>query len=271
VTSSSEPHQVFRRRALSLQHGVAIVITLSSLAGCGAKESDMNQLAEISANIKKQLAFSCAQEQARIPPRDVEADQLYKHARWLRNNNLLKKDPVAYPAIERLIRIAAAYGHDKANIELREMLGKGQAVSSDPVNETIGLVQDLIRRGVPSGYYSMGWYLEHGYGVRANQELAFKYYRKSADLGSPEGQYLVADRLTDLPKHGPDVFAIGMDMCRCAGFQGHVKAANLYAGDLKIDRKFPEAAKFYQMAAQNGSDMAADMLSDSFGQEWQRR
>jgi hypothetical protein len=30
-----------------------------------------------------QLAFTCAHEKDAIPPRDPEADQLFKHARWL--------------------------------------------------------------------------------------------------------------------------------------------------------------------------------------------
>lgn len=71
------------------------------------------------------------------------------------------------------------------------MLDKGQTHSADPMHEAIDLVQDLIKRGIPAGYYDMGWYLQNGYGVRADKELAFKYYRKSADLGNPEGQYLV--------------------------------------------------------------------------------
>lgn len=152
----------------------ACLVSLSLLTGCNSKDNSMNQLPEISANIKKQLGFTCTQEKDRIPPGDPEADQLYVHARWLIKGNILKQDPAAYPPIERLLRIATAYGHDKANIELRDMLEESQAVSEDPVNEIIDLVQDLIKRGIPAGYYDMGWYLEHGYGVRADQELAFK-------------------------------------------------------------------------------------------------
>ena len=82
-------------------------------------------------NVKAKLAFTCTYEKDAIPKRDPEADQLYKYARWLRKNNLLTKDPLVYPKIERLIRIATAYGHDKANLELRQMIGKGTADSVD--------------------------------------------------------------------------------------------------------------------------------------------
>jgi len=234
------------------------------LAGCNAKETGMSELPEISANIKKQLAFTCALEKDHIPPRDPAAEQLYKYARWLRKNNILKQDPTVYPAMERLVRIATAYGHDKANIELRDMLENSQAVSADPVNEVIDLVQDLIKRGIPAGYYGMGWYLEHGYGVKADQELAFKYYRKSADLGSPQGQYLVGDRLTDQRKNGTEIANIGLDMYRCAADQSHAKAANSLGIRFQATNQFAEALKYFQIGASAGKDTSADRLSTAF-------
>lgn len=233
------------------------------MAGC-TKNPAMNQLPDIPSDIKKQLAFSCAHENDRIPPRDAEADQLYKHARWLVKRNALKQDPTAYPVIERLVRIASAYGHDKANIELRSMIKDGQAPSTDPMNEVIDLVQDLIKRGIPSGYYAMGWYLEHGFGVHADEELAFKYYRKSADLGSPEGQYLVGDKLDKRGVYGADVAAIGQAMQRCAGDQGHAKSANEYAMSAQLDGQLAEAAKYYQLSARAGSAQAALALANAF-------
>jgi len=247
----------------------ASLISLALLTGCNAKENSMNQLPEISANIKKQLAFTCTQEKDRIPPREPEADQIYKHARWLVKGNILKQDPAAYPTIERLLRVATAYGHDKANIELRDMLEKSQAISEDPVNEIIDLVQDLIKRGIPAGYYDMGWYLEHGYGVRADQELAFKYYRKSADLGSPQGQYLVGKKLSDERTLGTEIAEIGNAMRRCAGDQGHAKAAYEYGTYLTIatDRRV-EAMKYFQIAAAEGAAVAPSSLSAAFSVQW---
>jgi TPR repeat protein len=204
------------------------------LAG-GNRSDAASPLPHVRSEVKKQVAFACAHETARIPPRDPEADQLYKHARWLVKANVLKQDPAAYPPIERLVRIATARGHDRANIELRGMRDKDQAHSADPVNEAIDLVQDLIKRGIPAGYYDMRWYVEHGYGVDADQELAFKYYRKAADPGNPEGQCLVGNLLNDRSKHGPEIAAIGLAMQRCAADQGHAKAANEYATDVRLD------------------------------------
>ena len=62
------------------------------------------------------------------------------------------------------------------------MLGEGTAHSEDIVKETLDLTDELIKRGIPGGYYDMGLYLERGYGMKQDKELALKYYRKSADL-----------------------------------------------------------------------------------------
>jgi TPR repeat protein len=226
----------------------------------------MNQLSEISSEIEKQLSFSCSHENDRIQPPDAEAEQLYKHARWLVKGNILKQDAGIYPAIERLFRISSAYGHDKANIELRRMIERTQAVSADPTNEVLDLVQDLIKRGFPAGYYDMGWYLERGYGVEADAELAFRYYRKSADMGSPDGQYLVGGKLDKSGIYGERIAAIGQEMQRCAADQGHAKSAQEYAISARQDGKTAEAAKYYQIAVKAGNSSAALVLSNAFSE-----
>ena len=242
----------------------ASLVVLALATGCGDKGTGMDKLPDISSNIKKQLAFTCAHEKDRIPPRDPEADQLYKHARWLVKGNILKQDPAVHPAIERLVRIATAHGHDKANIELRNMLEKSQAISPDPVNEVVDLVQDLIKRGIPAGYYDMGWYLAHGYGVRADQELAFKYYRKSADLGNPQGQYLVGDLLANPSKHGDEINLIGLALWRCAADQHHANAANKLGIRLKSTDQPTDGMKYFQIAAMEGLSVAASSLAGAF-------
>ena len=210
-------------------------------------------------DVQSNLAFTCAYEKERIPPRDPEAEQLYQHAKWLKKNNLLKPDPLVYPKIERLVRIATAYGHDKANLELRDMLGEGTAHSQDIVKETLDLTDDLIKRGIPGGYYDMGFYLERGSGLKQDKELALKYYRKSADLGSPEGQYLVAELLAPID-NAPE---IAVQMWRCAAEQGHGKAGLGLGIWLKGDRN-AEALQAFQLGAKAGDYSAAGSLSDGF-------
>jgi len=239
-------------------------LALTALAGCRHKEPHMKEVENVPATIKAQLAFTCAHEKDRIPPRDREAELLYKHARWLVKGNTLQPKDEVYLRIERLVRIATAHGHDKANIELQRMLTSAQAVSVARRQEVIDLTEELITRGIPSGYYSMGWYVERGYGVKQDAELALKYYRKSADLGSPEGQFHVGTLLNDMSKHGKEIAAIGLAMWRCAADQGHAEAANSFGLNERIDGRPSEAAKYFQMAAAAGNDLGAFRLSNAF-------
>jgi TPR repeat protein len=215
------------------------------------------------ANLKAAAAFTCTHEAKFIPPRDPEAEQLYQHARWLRNANLLKEDPAAYPAMERLIRIATAYGHDKANLALRGMLKKGQAKSPNPIKESVDLVEDLIRRGIPGGYYDMGNYLMEGYGVVGDMDLAIRYYRKAADMGSPDAQYLIGAKLVDLNRHTEAEAAIGLQMHRCAAEQGHAVAA-LELGVYIYEERLQEGIEAFQLGAKAGNAQSASRLERGF-------
>jgi len=252
-------------RSQPVGHGrVAAVLSLVVLTACQARPPGFDAVSGISADLQQQLAFTCTHESARIPPRDPEAEQLYKHARWLARQNILKDDPAAYPPIERLLRIATALGHDRANIELRDMLDKGRAQSAGSGRERMDLVQDLIDRGIPAGYYDMGWYLENGFGVKRDVELAFKYYRKAADLGSPEGQYLVGARLVDVTKNGKEIAAIGWSMYRCAADQQHFEAAEGYAIHAKNNGNPGEGRKYFLISVAQGNAAAAMRFADAF-------
>jgi hypothetical protein len=213
------------------------------------------------AGIHAKLAFTCAQEKDHLPSLDPNADKFYRYARWLRKNQIEKEDPLRYPEMERYFRVATAYGHYKANLDLRIMIGQGQAYSDDPVKETLDLTQELIDHKVPGGYYDMARYIKAGYGVKQDEELALKYYRKAADMGSPEAQYLLYDRLTDLD----DSVAknTGYQMLHCAADQGHAKAALEYATYMKgKDNK--EAIKYYQLATKFGDESGPSYLRDAF-------
>lgn len=248
-----------------------IFATAAILTACGKSTATDTPKRTMTAQpdmqaVKLKLAFTCAYEKDRIPPRNPEADQLYKHARWLTKNNILKKDPKVFPAVERLIRIATAYGHDKANLELRDMLASGEAQTDSYVKEMYALVDDLVKRDIPGGYYDMAVYIERGaLGIKQDTERALKYFRKAADLGSPEAQYYVGDKLTDAVKMGHNVAVIGWQMYRCAAEQGHGEAGLELGIELKSDGKFKEALEAFQLAAKAGNAQAASRLAKGFG------
>ena len=114
-----------------------VILLLSGvlLAACTPDEHDTRRhkmpsdISKTPTKIEKQLAFTCAYEKDRIPERDPDADMLFEHANWRSKKNLLKEDPAVYPEVERLYRIATAWGHDKAANNLANMIVRGYTVS----------------------------------------------------------------------------------------------------------------------------------------------
>lgn len=236
-----------------------LILCLLQVA-CSNKERTVPPLEEVKTN----LAFTCIYEKDHLPKLDPEADQLYRYARYVQKNNQLQEDVSIYPELERYYRIATAHGHYKANLELRQMIGKGQAWTVDPVKETLDLTQELIDRGIPGGYYDMARYLEAGYGVKQDAELALRYYRKSADLGNPEGQYLVGDKLTDIGGPQSESFKVGLQMWDCASQQGYGQAGDMLGRNLKGKKMYAEALKAFHLAVKGGYSTSAVDLKEGF-------
>jgi TPR repeat protein len=233
------------------------------LSACSHKENAVSPEAEMSA-VRAKLAFTCTYEADHLPPLDPEADQLFKYARYLEKQD----GPKDFNNVARYYRIAAAYGHYKANHNLQQLVSEGFADSPSRSKETIALVEQLIKNGIPGGYYDMGRYLEMGYGVKQDKELALRHYRKSADLGSPEGQYHVGELLAPID-NAPD---IARQMRQCATDQGYGEAASTLAIDLKTDKLYPQpvkadypaAVKAFQEGVAAGDTMSASFLAEAF-------
>jgi hypothetical protein len=148
---------------------------------------------------------------------------------------------------------------------------RGQSIADDYRTLPVDLAQELIDRGIPQGYYDMGSLLYRGYGVKKDEAAALKYFRKAADLGNPEAQYYIGDKLTQLTIENPVPYGIGYDMKRCAAEQGHAEAAIEAAIHIKNDvRRFRnkgsyvDAVKYFHLAAKAGDSSAASTLEDAF-------
>ncbi len=244
------------------------LILFALLAGCQPSHSDTN-LTEINRTMpelsttESKLAFTCVYEKDHPPELNPQTDQLYRYARWLRNNQIEKEDPLRHPEMERYYRIATAHGHYKANFDLREMLRNGNAISKKPTSEVIDLTQSLIDRGIPGSYYDMAIYLQQGYGVQQDSHLAQQYFRKAADLGNPEAQYVVGDMLMEMTVSHPIPYAVGRSMKKCAAEQGHGRAALEYALSAR-DKNLPEAVQYLHLAAKAGDESGASRLAHGF-------
>ncbi|WP_035879194.1 sel1 repeat family protein [Cupriavidus sp. BIS7] len=208
------------------------------------------------ATVRANLAFTCVHEADHLPPLDPEADGLFLYARHLQK----RQSQNDYDEAARYYRIAAAHGHYKANRNLQLLVSQGQASSPLPQKESIELASQLIDAGVPSGYYDIGFYLNIGYGLKQDKEMALRYFRKAADLGSAEAQFYVGNLLAPLDK-APD---IAKQMRECATAQGHGEAASTLGVNHSVLEHFPEAVKAFQKGTMAGNSMSASLLGKGF-------
>ena len=209
-------------------------------------------------DIQAKLAFTCVHEAERLPPLPPEADILFKYARWLQRENLVKEDPVVEREVGRLYRIAAAQGHHKAAFNLINGLSGGKF--DGDTEEMLDLNDILLKAGVPVAYYNLGHFLENGMGVKEDADLALKYFRKAADLGNPHAQYYVAEKLAPLDM-APD---IARQMRRCAAEQGHGEAALELGINLQGKGRYEEAVQAFQLGVKAGDATAASFLKKGF-------
>jgi TPR repeat protein len=226
-----------------------------SLVSCQKKDMRMAKLPDLD-GVRSNLAFTCTQESKAFPVLDPEADQFFKYARYLEKKSGSKD----FNDVARYYRIAAAYGHYKANGNLQQLISEGRASSPDNVEETIALASQLIDQGIPGGHYDIGHYLEAGYGFKQDKEMALRYFRKAADLGSPEAQFYIARLLAPLDK-APE---IAVQMYRCAMSQGLGKAGSILGIHLQVGQLYSEAVQAFQKGAAGGSSQAASFLEDAF-------
>ncbi|UJB30656.1 DUF6396 domain-containing protein [Chromobacterium sp. Beijing] len=233
-------------------------LALLTLALTACKETRMLPDA---GNIDTKLAFSCRYEADASPAPEPELQQIFEYARFMQKNNLLDPQTSANVEIARLYRIAAAHGHVKANYNLQNGLRRGDFDGS--VIEVLDLNDQLIAAQIPAGYYLLGVYVNSGFGYSANDELALRYFRKAADLGNPQAQYYVGDKLVMGFIGQREIQKIGLQMKRCAAEQGHAKAAG-EAGTWAKGEDNTQALKYYQLAVKAGNDVSAYKLSKAF-------
>ncbi|MCL6702143.1 DUF6396 domain-containing protein [Pseudomonas sp. T1.Ur] len=231
------------------------------LAACGTdgtfnfpkKDPSVKPLTEINAK----LAFTCQHET--IPAPSAESDVLFQYARWLQKNNQLKQDKTVDLEIERLYRIASENGHFKANINLQNGAMRGRFELSGA--QHLRMSQQLIDAGVATGYYFVGIFLQQGSaGLHQDPEMSLRYFRKAADEGNAQAQYLVGDKLDPIDV-APE---IATQMYRCAAEQGQGKAAVALGIDHQHKGQYLQALEVLQLGTAAGNENAAGRLEEAF-------
>ena len=237
-------------------HRPLIILSVACLfAGCLKHGNDTNSMPDLSA-VRANLAFNCVHQADHLPRLDPQADTLFQYARYLQN----KAGPKDFNEIARYYRIAAAYGHYKANHNAQLLISQGFADSPDAPKEAVDLATQLVQQGIPGGYYDIGHYLETGYGLKQDTETALRYFRKAADLGNPEAQAYVGKMLAPQEK-AP---AIARQMRECAANQGLGDAASALGIDLSGDKLYAAAVQAFQKGVEAGNAQAASFLENGF-------
>lgn len=232
-----------------------LTLLTASLLACNAKDNTaMEHLPPLT---DTNLTFTCVHEQDHVPPITPEADRIFQHARALQKGRGLKD----FNEIAQLYARAGDMGHWKALQNLQNLYYEGLAEHPHPEKIVIDINQKLIKIGAPIGYYNMATYLEEGYGVKQDSDEALAYYRKSADLGSPNGQTYTGKTLVFKLKK----FEVGTSMLKCAIEQGDGEAASELAGYYDAFKDdFKNAVLYLHKAAALGHELSAHSLSGAF-------
>jgi uncharacterized protein len=225
-------------------------------AGCGSKEGQT--VNEKLSNLNDPLlAFVCVRELDHVPAPSPDAEKLFQQARAMEK----AAGPKDFNAIAKIYTQAGDLGHWKALQNLQALYYQGLADHTKPEQHVIDINEKLIKMGVPIGYYNMATYLEQGYGVKQDRKAALTYYRKSADLGSTNGQAYVGKLLVwDLKN-----FDVGVPMLECALNQGSAAAAHELSG---YYREFKDdlngSLRYLQRGTALGDESASSLLVEAF-------
>jgi len=119
--------------------------------------------------------------------------------------------------------------------------------------------------GQPWGLFDLGVAYEHGYGGAVqDKDLAWAYFLRAAELGSPEAQMTLASAYLDARRLDDEE-----TMVQCAYRQGHGPAAYNLGIGAEVKKRYEEAIKFHQEGVKFGSkDCAASLellFTDRYG------
>jgi hypothetical protein len=132
----------------------------------------------------------------------------------------------------------------------------------DPEPEKgVQILRQAVAAGQAWGYYDLGVAHQYGYGGAAMDEaISWAYYRRAAELGSPDAQMVLAEAYEGA-KRRDDALNLRM----CAYKQEHGPAAMFLGRDAKLDGDFTQALKYYQDGTRFGNEEAAAALMLFFG------
>lgn len=135
------------------------------------------------------------------------------------------------------------------------VLESNHVLDADP-DKGVDIVRMAAKVMQPWGLYDLGVAHEHAYGgAYYDVDLAWAYYLKATQLGSPEAQMALAQAYSAAGRRDDEV-----TMLQCAYQQGHGAAAYDLAIKAEVNRRYSDAINIYQQGVKYGSEDCAAAL-----------
>lgn len=135
------------------------------------------------------------------------------------------------------------------------VLDSNHVLDADP-EKAIGITRMAAEARQPWGLFDLGVAYEYGYGgVPADRDLAWAYYLRAAELGSPDAQMALAEAYGQARRRDDEE-----TMLWCAYRQGHGKAAYALGIKARVDQRYLDAIKLHQEGVKFGSKESAASL-----------
>ena len=195
--------------------------------------------------------------------RDPEAYQIYIKAR----NFWRSKVEFEFTRQELLgiladVKLAADKGDWGARALLAHFYLEGlgpldtnNVLDSEP-EKGVQIIRQAVAAGQAWGYYDLGVAHQYGYGGAAMDEaISWAYYRRAAELGSPDAQMVLAEAYENAKRNEEALY-----LRMCAYKQEHGPAARKLGLIAKVKARFDEALKYYQDGTRFGNKEAATAL-----------
>lgn len=223
----------------------------------------------------------CTRWKDNMPPqRDPEAFRLYIEARKVWRSKIgwqLTREETTRILAD--VSKAADMGDWGARALLAHfyLYGLGSLESNHVLDAAPEKAVDIQRMaanaGQPWGLYDLGVAYEHGYGgVPRDEDIAWAYYLRAAQLGSPEAQMALASAYLKAGRSADEE-----TMQQCAYEQGHGAAAYELAMGALVRRAHDEAIQKYHDGVKFGSSDCAIALAILFNdghwagaKDWER-